>query len=111
MLMDMEQRRVVALLPERSTDSFFHWLRRHPEVGMISRGLKAPCCSERRARSDRRNEASFYRCNPVDPPAEVPIQKADQEHYSSGRMADLLAKPHRKFSTEQAELRVCYGTR
>jgi transposase len=36
-LCDLEDRRVVDLLPERSTDSFAAWLRDHPEVEVISR--------------------------------------------------------------------------
>ena len=37
MLMDLEQRQVIDLLPVRSADSFANWLRRHPEVELISR--------------------------------------------------------------------------
>jgi transposase len=37
MLMDLEQRRVVDLLPVRSAMSFADWLRRHPGVEMIAR--------------------------------------------------------------------------
>ena len=37
MVMDLEQRQVIDLLPVRSASSFADWLRRHPEVEMISR--------------------------------------------------------------------------
>ena len=37
MLMDMESRRVVDLLPVRTADSFADWLRGHPEVRVITR--------------------------------------------------------------------------
>jgi hypothetical protein len=37
MLMDLEQRRVVDLLPVRSATSFAQWLRLHPGVEMITR--------------------------------------------------------------------------
>ena len=36
-LCDLERRRVVDLLPARSTDSFASWLKLHPEVEIISR--------------------------------------------------------------------------
>jgi transposase len=36
-LCDLERRRVVDLLPERSTDSFASWLKNHPGVEVISR--------------------------------------------------------------------------
>jgi transposase len=36
-LCDLEQHRVVDLLPERSTTSFAEWLKAHPEVEVISR--------------------------------------------------------------------------
>jgi transposase len=38
----------------------------------------------------------------VELPVEVKIQKPGQSHYSSGRMAALLAKPHRELSSQQA---------
>ncbi|MGH9401019.1 MAG: ISL3 family transposase [Terriglobia bacterium] len=37
MLMDLEQRRVIDLLPVRSTASFADWLRQHPGVEIIAR--------------------------------------------------------------------------
>jgi transposase len=37
MLMDLERRRVVDLLPVRSATSFAEWLRLHPGVEMITR--------------------------------------------------------------------------
>ena len=37
MLMDLEQRRVIDLLPDRSADSFARWLDNHPEVAVITR--------------------------------------------------------------------------
>ena len=37
MLMDLEQRQVIDLLPVRSAESFADWLRNHPEVELISR--------------------------------------------------------------------------
>ncbi len=37
MLMDLEQRRVIDLLPVRSATSFAEWLRLHPGVEMITR--------------------------------------------------------------------------
>jgi transposase len=37
MLMDLERRRVVDLLPVRSAASFAEWLRQHPGVEMITR--------------------------------------------------------------------------
>ena len=37
LLLDLEQRRVIDLLPDRSQDTFARWLRHHPEVRFISR--------------------------------------------------------------------------
>jgi len=37
MLMDLEQRQVIDLLPMRSAESFADWLRKHPEVELITR--------------------------------------------------------------------------
>jgi transposase len=37
MLVDLEQRRVVDLLPERSDVAFARWVRQHPEVRVVSR--------------------------------------------------------------------------
>jgi transposase len=37
MLLDLEQRRVIDLLPERSAESFAEWLQAHPEVEVITR--------------------------------------------------------------------------
>ena len=37
LLMDLEQRRVIDLLPDRSQDTFARWLRHHSEVRLISR--------------------------------------------------------------------------
>ena len=37
MLMDLERRRVIDLLPVRSAPSFADWLRRHPGVEIIAR--------------------------------------------------------------------------
>jgi transposase len=37
MLVDLERRRVVDLLPERSDVAFARWLRQHPEVQVVSR--------------------------------------------------------------------------
>ena len=37
LLMDLEQRRVIDLLPDRAQDSFACWLQQHPEVRFISR--------------------------------------------------------------------------
>jgi transposase len=37
LLMDLEQRRVIDLLPDRSQDGFAQWLQRHPEIHLISR--------------------------------------------------------------------------
>ena len=35
--MDLEQRRVIDLLPDRSFDTLVDWLHRHPDVRIISR--------------------------------------------------------------------------
>jgi transposase len=37
LLMDLEQRRVIDLLPDRSLDTLADWLRGHPDVRIISR--------------------------------------------------------------------------
>jgi transposase len=37
LLMDLEQRRVVDLLPDRSQDTLAQWLQQHPEVRLMSR--------------------------------------------------------------------------
>ncbi|MGZ3680404.1 MAG: ISL3 family transposase [Ktedonobacterales bacterium] len=37
LLMDLEQRHVIDLLPDRSQDAFAHWLQHHPEIRFISR--------------------------------------------------------------------------
>ena len=37
LLMDLEQRQVIDLLPMRSADSFADWLKKHPEVELITR--------------------------------------------------------------------------
>jgi transposase len=37
MLMDLEQRQVIDLLPVRSAESFADWLGKHPEVELIAR--------------------------------------------------------------------------
>lgn len=37
LLMDLEKRRVIDLLPVRSADSFCEWLRGHPEIRIITR--------------------------------------------------------------------------
>jgi hypothetical protein len=36
-LVDLEQRRVIDLLPDREGATFEHWLKFHPEVGLITR--------------------------------------------------------------------------
>ena len=36
-LMDLEQRRVIDLLPDRAQDTFAHWLHSHPETRLLSR--------------------------------------------------------------------------
>jgi transposase len=37
LLMDLEQRRVIDLLPDRSQDSLAEWLRKHSDVRLITR--------------------------------------------------------------------------
>jgi transposase len=37
LLMDLEQGQVIDLLPERSAESFAHWLKSHPQVAIITR--------------------------------------------------------------------------
>ena len=56
MLMDLERRRVVDLLPVRSAASFAEWLRLHPGVEMITRdrcGLYAGAGEKARLRRCR----------------------------------------------------------
>jgi transposase len=53
LLVDLERRRVVDLLPERSDVAFARWLRQHPEVQVVSRdrggdyAVGATLCSPR----------------------------------------------------------------
>lgn len=37
LLLDLEQRQVIDLLPDRSQDGFAQWLQRHPDIRLISR--------------------------------------------------------------------------
>ena len=44
MLMDLEQRQVIDLLPVRSAGSFANWLGKHPEVEVINPGSLGAVC-------------------------------------------------------------------
>jgi transposase len=56
LLMDLEQRRVIDLLPDRSQDTLAQWLHGHPEVRLISRdrgGDYAAACSSAAPRAEQ----------------------------------------------------------
>lgn len=54
MLMNMEQRKVIDLLPDRSTESFEQWLQGHPEVEIITHAIGVDLMPPPGARLPRR---------------------------------------------------------
>ena len=71
LLMDLEQRRVIDLLPVRSATSFADWLRQHPWSGDHCAGPMRPLC-RRRARGSSCRRAGH---RPVSP---------DEQSFASG---------------------------